>query len=54
MPDEINTLCVCQSNAGFYIGQWDEDGPASRESIYYPTREKADNALSTNTWIPKD
>lgn len=30
-------LQVLMSNAGFYIGTLDEEGPASRESVeYYP------------------
>ncbi|HCF5174370.1 TPA: hypothetical protein ACGW32_001149 [Pseudomonas aeruginosa] len=35
-------LQVLMSNAGFYIGTLDEEGPASRESVeYYPSRELA-------------
>ncbi len=43
---------VYQSAAGFYIGFFcNECGPYSRESGYYPTREKAQEALDTgNYW----
>ncbi|HBO5279269.1 TPA: hypothetical protein L4X16_006410, partial [Pseudomonas aeruginosa] len=38
-------LQVLMSNAGFYIGTLDEEGPASRESVeYYPSRELAQQA----------
>ncbi|HGO9469077.1 TPA: hypothetical protein RG919_005470 [Pseudomonas aeruginosa] len=41
-------LQVLMSNAGFYIGTLDEEGPASRESVeYYPSRELAQQALAT-------
>jgi len=39
------TLEVQISAAGFYVGTWCECGPYSRESGYYPTREKAEVAL---------
>ncbi|HBN8580769.1 hypothetical protein [Pseudomonas aeruginosa] len=39
-------LQVLMSNAGFYIGTLDEEGPASRESVeYYPSRGLAQQAL---------
>ncbi|MCO1673345.1 hypothetical protein FA459_28440 [Pseudomonas aeruginosa] len=39
-------LQVLMSNAGFYIGTLDEEGPASRESVeYYPSRDLAQQAL---------
>lgn len=54
MSDDTHDLSVCKSHAGFYIGTWsDADGPISRESVYYPTREEAAAALSTNTWTPR-
>ncbi|HCU0570227.1 hypothetical protein [Pseudomonas aeruginosa] len=44
-------LQVLMSNAGFYIGTLDEEGPASRESVeYYPSRELAQQALDHGTW----
>ncbi|EIU1666873.1 MULTISPECIES: hypothetical protein [Pseudomonas] len=44
-------LQVLMSNAGFYIGTLDEEGPASRESVeYYPSRELAQQALDNGTW----
>ncbi len=43
-------LQVLESNAGYYIGTiyTGEDGaePGSRDSDYFPTREKADEALN--------
>ncbi|WP_319741771.1 hypothetical protein ACLEAH_21175 [Pseudomonas aeruginosa] len=44
-------LQALMSNAGFYIGTLDEEGPASRESVeYYPSRELAQQALDHGTW----
>lgn len=46
-----DVLTVLESNAGFYIGLADEDGPVSRESErYWPTREEAEHALDTGRW----
>lgn len=48
-------LRVLQSNAGWYIGTWDNEGPVSRESeCYYRTQEEAQKALDTNTWTQKN
>jgi hypothetical protein len=41
---------VLESGAGFYIGTMCNDGPYSRESGYFPTREEAETAFATNTW----
>lgn len=39
---------VCVSAAGFYIGfSCPNCGPYSRESGYFPSREEADQALSS-------
>lgn len=39
-------LQVLESNAGFYLGTADEDGPCSRESVeYWPARGAAEQAL---------
>ncbi|MBX5720558.1 hypothetical protein ISD95_32140, partial [Pseudomonas aeruginosa] len=47
-------LQVLMSNAGFYIGTLDEEGPASRESVeYYPSRELAQQALDNGTWTQR-
>lgn len=45
-------LEVLESAAGFYIGTFDpNEGPVSRESVeYWPTRKKAETALTTNLW----
>ncbi|ANS05319.1 hypothetical protein [uncultured Mediterranean phage] len=47
---------VCRSAAGYYIGQMSKDGsPYSRLSdCYYRTHERADEALTFNTWIRKE
>ncbi len=58
----INTNCmdcgrflrakVLQSGAGYYIGTFcDQDGPYSRESGYYPTREAAQGDLEKGTFF---
>ncbi|MFP9026055.1 hypothetical protein ACLI38_35460, partial [Pseudomonas aeruginosa] len=48
-------LQVLVSNAGFYIGTLDEEGPASRESVeYYPSRELAQQALDNGTWTQRE
>ncbi|HEJ9838671.1 hypothetical protein [Pseudomonas aeruginosa] len=48
-------LQVLMSNAGFYIGTLDEEGPASRESVeYYPSRELAQQALDHGTWTQRE
>lgn len=48
-------LQVLMSNAGFYIGTLDEEGPASRESVeYYPSRELAQQALDNGTWTQQE
>ena len=36
---------VQSSAAGYYVGTYCECGPYSRESGYYPTREKAEVVL---------
>lgn len=47
-------LAVLKSNAGFYIGKFDEEGPCSRESIeYFPSEELAKKALESGNWTQK-
>jgi hypothetical protein len=47
-------LQVLKSQAGFYIGTFDEEGPCSRESFeYFPTKEAAFAALETGEWTQK-
>jgi hypothetical protein len=41
---------VLMSGAGYYIGTECNDGPYSRESGYFRTREEAETALATNAW----
>lgn len=44
-------LQVLQSNAGYYIGTYDDEGPVSRESHeYFSSNEKAQKALETGAW----
>lgn len=44
-------LEVLESQAGFYIGTCDREGPVSRESEeYFGTREAAAEALKNGTW----
>lgn len=48
-------LQVLMSNAGFYIGTLDEEGPASRESVeYYQSRELGQQALDNGTWSQRE
>jgi len=47
-------LQVCHSGAGYYIGTiCPNDGPYTRESIYYPTSEEAQARLVNKTWMPR-
>jgi hypothetical protein len=49
------SLQVYQSNAGFYIGTWGDEGPCSRESMeYFKTRQKAEEAFATGNWTQRD
>lgn len=46
---------VLKSNAGYYIGTTDDEGPCSRESLeYFPTYEAAFQALETDDWCQRD
>lgn len=49
-------LLVLQSMAGYYIGTLDDDlCPYSRESVeYFPSKEVADNALTTGEWTQRE
>ncbi|MGK2924616.1 MAG: hypothetical protein ACSLE2_03260 [Lysobacterales bacterium] len=47
-------LQVLRSAAGHYIGTFDDDGPASRESVeYFPSHEAARHALETGAWTQR-
>jgi len=42
---------VMRSNAGYYIGTCDDDGPVSRESCeYWRKQSDADDALINDSW----
>lgn len=48
-------ICVLKSNAGYYIGTADENGPCSRESVeYWPTQDLAAKALDSGEWTQKE
>jgi hypothetical protein len=47
-------LQVLQSNAGYYLGTMDEEGPVSRESEYFPNFLAAETALKNNTWCQRE
>lgn len=48
---ELLHIEVLQSTAGYYIGFFcPNDGPYSRESAYFGTREKAEEALATGNF----
>jgi len=45
---------VLSSNAGFYLGTLDEEGPCSRESAeYWRNRKDAEHALATGRWTQR-
>ena len=47
-------LTILRSNAGFYIGTADNEGPVSRESVeYFPSNEDAASALANGEWTQK-
>lgn len=47
-------LSILKSNAGFYIGTADHEGPCSRESNeYFSEREHAEFAFETGKWTQK-
>lgn len=51
-------LRVLESNAGFYIGTFEDEGPnmgpCSRESVeYFPTEAAAIAALETGEWTQR-
>jgi hypothetical protein len=47
-------LMVLKSNAGFYIGTADDDGPCSRESVeYFHNKDDADASLAAGDWTQK-
>lgn len=41
----VSEFQVLRSNAGWYVGTMCEEGPYSRESGYFKTREEAQSAL---------
>jgi len=48
-------LIILKSNAGWYIGTADEDGPCSRECVeYFPSQEAAGDALRNGQWTQKE
>lgn len=48
-------LKVLQSNAGYYLGTFDEDGPYSRESLeYFPSQGIAEAAMASGEWTQRD
>jgi hypothetical protein len=48
--NELLTLKVCRSAAGYYVGTWCKCGPNSRESGYYRTPGEAEEALKTGNF----
>lgn len=48
-------LRVLQSNAGFYIGTADNEGPVDRKSLeYWPTAQQATEALALGDWTNRE
>ncbi|HRL52734.1 MAG TPA: hypothetical protein PK805_00685 [Acidovorax temperans] len=47
-------LQVLQSQAGYYIGTCDQEGPVSRESVeYFPTADLAHEAHRLRAWTQR-
>ncbi len=46
-------LVIMQSNAGWYIGTYNDEGPVSRESEYFPSKKMATDALNDNDWMQR-
>ena len=47
-------LLVLKSQAGWYIGTADDDGPCSRESVeYFPSDDAARIALRSGEWTQR-
>jgi hypothetical protein len=45
---------VLSSNAGFYLGTIDDEGPCTRESAeYWRNRKDAEQALATGRWTQR-
>ncbi|HRL52663.1 MAG TPA: hypothetical protein PLO08_11660 [Alicycliphilus sp.] len=44
---------VLESRAGFYIGTADHEGPVSRESEYFRTRDAAQHAFAKGLWMQR-
>ena len=47
-------LRVYKSNAGWYIGTWDEQGPYCRISGYYASEDDAVIALRNFSFTPRN
>ena len=47
-------LQALRSNAGWYLGTFDDEGPCSRESAeYFPTEQAANAALDSGDWTQR-
>lgn len=48
-------LTVLNSEGGFYIGTYNNEGPVTRESLeYWTTLEAAQSALKRDAWTQRD
>lgn len=48
----ITDLRVCKSAAGYYIGRMCDEGPYSRDSVYYKTEKQCKDDLdATNQFL---
>lgn len=45
---------VLKSQAGFYIGTANDEGPVSRESNYYNEKSDAEYDLKNHSWIQRE
>lgn len=47
-------ITVMKSNAGYYVGTRNGEGPVSRESAeYWPTQTEAAEAIETGNWTQR-
>lgn len=48
-------LQVLHSNAGYYLGTFNDEGPYSRESVeYFRTQGLAEAAMTSGEWTQRD
>ncbi|WJV25662.1 MULTISPECIES: hypothetical protein [Pseudomonas] len=52
---QLLPLQILSSNAGYFIGTADNEGPVSRESVeYFASRDQACRAFARGQWQQRD